>query len=198
MSASLFGSSEDRTERHWEADLAQGAVADRIAGTTPNLKDVVIGSELQLIHPDGTAEDMGGGAGDISAGQVFAAQSSGETDEAIQTAVAGVARSFGLDATEIKVLRPLGPAVSVVVRTPARDTLDGKFTELWAALAGEPSQYEGLCLEIDGPDGSPLVRQAAAFRTGSGELWFADGIDDEYGIPHGINASADSETSNEG
>src|SRR5690242_10946422 len=47
----------------WEADLAQGAIADRLAGGEPDLADVIVGSSIQSRDPS----YEGGGAGDIVA-----------------------------------------------------------------------------------------------------------------------------------
>jgi hypothetical protein len=186
MSATMKGAHEDGIQAHWEADLAQGAVADRLAGDATNLRDVIVGSDETLVHPDGSTEDIGGGAGDISPGQVFAAQESGQSDEAIEEAIRTVLSKYNLTEHQVRVLHPLGPAVYIITQEPSVETLDKAFPNLWADLTGDPFNYDGLYLQIDGPDGAPLVEEAVAARSGAGVLWFAPGLDDKYLINHGL------------
>jgi hypothetical protein len=170
----------------WEADLAQGAVADRIAvdGAT-DLADVIAGSSVTLELPDGTTEDLGGGAGDIRPGQLFADQDMNLGDADISQRVRGILDKFGLAAVEIRVLRPLGPAVYVVASADKASDLDGSYDAIRAAILDDPVRYEGLYLEVDLPDGTPIVRGAQALRSGAGTLWIAPGLDDAVGANHG-------------
>jgi hypothetical protein len=93
----------------WEAELAAGAVADRCAGDNTNLSWVVNGV---TIHTEGTPSgDDEGGMGSARAGQIFAAQASGESDQAMIDGIDGVLTSYGLTPTQVRVVHPLGPAV---------------------------------------------------------------------------------------
>lgn len=169
----------------WEADLAQGAIAERLAGDRPDLGEVITGSVETLVLPDGSQANLGGGAGNITAGQRFGAQESGATDEQITASVSNTLEEFGLTPQTVRVLRPLGPAVYAVATIDDVKSLAGKFETLRSAILGSPYQYEGLYLEIDQVDGTPLVRAGTAYRSGAGTLWFAPGIDEVLGLAHG-------------
>lgn len=168
----------------WEADLAQGDVAERIAHGAPNLGDVVVGSTLQFETAAGTLIPLTGGAGDVHSSQSFG-DGSDESDAAITASVKETANRFGLQTAEVRVLRPLQPAVYVVATVESPGQIDGRFGEIWNALLGDPYRYEGLYLEIDVADGTPIVRQGAAFRTGSGRLWVESKYEDLVGVMHG-------------
>lgn len=168
----------------WEADLAQGDVAERIAQGASNLADVVVGSTLQFETAEGTLIPLTGGAGDIRSSQSFSAWSD-ESDAAITASVTETLSRFGLQTAEVRVLRPLQPALYVVATVDDPAQIDGRFGEIWNALLGDPYCCEGLYLEIDTADGVPIVRQGAAFRTGSGRLWIAPEYDELVGGVHG-------------
>jgi hypothetical protein len=166
----------------WEADVAQGIIADRLAAGSSNLADVVSGSSIEVRADDGSSSPVTGGAGDIQTGQLFDA--SGLSDDEIENAIRVTLQQYGLTATSINVLHPLGPAVSVIATVPdAKDLSD--FTIMQMALVGKPVQYEGLYIEVDLPDGSPVVRSTAAYRSGAGRLWIAPGYEDVVGVGHG-------------
>lgn len=170
----------------WEADLAQGAVAERIAGdNATDLASVIAGASVTLELPDGTRHDLGGGAGDISPGQLFADQAARTSDDDIAQRVMSTLAKFGITAVQIRVLRPFGPAVYVSAMVDKAGDLNGSFDTVRAALLDDPLRYEGLYLEIDLPDGTPLVRGAQAFQTGAGTVWIAPGLDDAVGANHG-------------
>jgi hypothetical protein len=169
----------------WQADLAQGAIAERIAGDAFDLHDVVSGSDVTLRFEDGTTEDLGGGAGDIQPGQLFAAQATGESDTSIVADVETALREYGLAPTTVRVLHPLGPAVYAQARVEDVNTIGGDWSAIQSAILGDPYRYEGLYLEIDGLDGQALARGATSYRSGSGRVWFEPGMDSVLGIAHG-------------
>lgn len=166
----------------WEADLAQGATADRLAGGEPNLANVIVGSTILSGSADQT-EVVGGGVGDVEASQAFAsrAQSDAEIIEDVNRALA----KYNLTPTEVQVLHPLDPAVAVRATVADADNLGGDFDSIRAWVLGDPVRYEGLYLEIDSPNGGPLVVNSVAFRSGAGRLWIAPGYDDVVGANHG-------------
>jgi hypothetical protein len=169
----------------WQADLAQGAIAERIAGDAVDLRDVISGSDVTLRFDDGTTEDLGGGAGDIQPGQLFAAQATGESDSSIVADVQTALREYGLAPTTVRVLHPLGPAVYAQARVDDVSTIRGDWSAIQSAILGDPFRYEGLYLEIDGSDGHALARGATSYRSGSGMVWFEPGMDSVLGIAHG-------------
>jgi hypothetical protein len=164
----------------WEADLAQGAVADRLAQGYSDLSSVVSGSSIDFESSDGTVTPVTGGAGDVVTSQSFV----GGSDESIISSVDSVLLKYSLTPTEVRVLHPLQPAVSVVatVKDPAQ--INGQFEEIWNAIEGSPMQYEGLYLEIDSADGSPIVCSSADYRNGSGRLWIDPKFDSDIGEGH--------------
>ncbi len=168
----------------WEADLAQGAIADRLAGGNSNVADVVVGSTIQFDPGDGRIVPVTGGAGDVRAGQSFGPQP-GESDESIKASIKKTLSAFGLNPAEIKILHPLDPAVYIVATVPDPADIDGSFDEIRTALLGDPVRYEGLYLEIDLANGTPIVRNATAFRSGAGRLWITPGYDGVVGSAHG-------------
>lgn len=157
----------------WEALVAEGAIADRMAGDAPALQDVVGNLDVSLTLPDGTTDDVGGGAGYVTSGQVFGAQASGESDAEIERHVDQVLASYGLRSVRVRVLHPLGPAVWVVASTDDESRIRGRFDELQNALLGTAPDiaYEGLYLEVDNPKGEPLIRVGNALRNGGGVSW---------------------------
>lgn len=165
----------------WEASLAAGAIGDRCAGDNKDL-----GAVMKDVRVRGQRAG-GGGVGAVRAGQIFAAQASGESDQAIVARVDGVVRSFGLVPRQVRVLHPLGPAVYVTATIADVKTLKNRLSALTTAIQGADGHelYEGLYLQIDGTDGTPLLRSATSSRAGEGSGWSAPGIDSLWGINHG-------------
>ena len=174
----------------WEADLAQGALADMLAGSAKRLDDVIAGSSIQLDTGDGSMPvQIDGGAGAVAAGQIFGSQVAGLADDQIEADVTGTLKRFGLEANTIKVLHPLGPAVYIVATVTDISMLESKFEALRAAIDGDPIRYEGVYIQINDPLGSPMVRASTSYRSGAGRVWFAHGQDSVLGIGHGLAAS---------
>lgn len=169
----------------WEASLAQGAVADRLAGTTPNLADVIVDSTISVRGPDGRLVEVAGGAGDVVSQQLFGAQQQRLSDAAISHRVRAELTSFGLAATGIRVLHPLGPAVSVRATITHLRALKGRFASLVNALNPSQAEFEGLYVELDSARGAPVVLASQSLRVGNGQVWFASGMDRYLGIIHG-------------
>jgi hypothetical protein len=169
----------------WEAALAQGSIAEQISGDVCDLHWVIRGSSVEFQLPSGATRDLGGGAGDIAPDQLFAAQASNSTDEEIVQEVGDALAQYPLTVEDIDVLHPLGPAVAVVATVEEAGDIKGKFEAIRSAVLGDPLRFEGLYLEIDTPDGKPLVRTGASYRSGAGMVWFAPGMDSVLGIAHG-------------
>jgi hypothetical protein len=167
-------------EPEWEADLAQGAVAEAVASGA-DLADAVVGSTFDARLPDGTTvPGIGGGAGEIATHQVF----SDATDAEITASLEATLRGYGLMPIQITVLRPLGPAPRVVASgDPA--ALAGSAERLRRALTGDPVQYEGLYLELRDRSGAAYLRMSASYRTSAGRLWVRPGLGVDLGTAHG-------------
>ena len=176
------------SDQVWEAYLAQGALADEIDGLTggfqKNLANVICGSSFTAPGPDGAVEQVGDASGDVAAGEIFGAQAQNLPDAAISDQVSGALKSFGLTSESITVLRPLGPAVRVTATVSSVEDLAGKYNDLMKALTDSGKEYEGMYLEVDLPDGTPILKTGYASRVASSILWFADGVDAALGIQH--------------
>jgi hypothetical protein len=157
----------------WEAEVAEGAIAERIAGDSPDFQDVVGNLDTTLTFPDGATDDVGGGAGYVTAGELFGAQASGESDSKIEQDVDATLASYDLQPDQVRVLHPLGPAVWVVATTNDPSQFPGRFDEIQNAIMGiaPDIEYEGLYLEIDNAQGEPLMRVGNAIRNGGGVSW---------------------------
>lgn len=167
----------------WEAELAQGALGELLPGKdASDIGGTIVGSTIMLDTGSGTAEQIGGGTGDVAPGQNFRAQATHQTDAQITGSIDATLARFGLTSLGIRVLRPLGPAPSVVAQVADPATLAGRWAELLQALNN--GDYEGLYLELLSRSGSVLVRSYSALRMGANGVWFAPGMDDLLGITH--------------
>lgn len=167
----------------WEANLAQGAIADLVASRdASNLANVVAGSTVIMADGPRKGEALPTDASDISPGQVFKAQDGGWSDEEIAAQVETVGASFGLR-TDTRVLHPLGPAPLVVATAINLDLFNGGFDEVMSAIQGQ-GNYEGIFLRVQLPNGQVIAEASRSYRTGGGGLWFADGYDEVLGITH--------------
>lgn len=174
----------------WEADLAQGAIAERLASGEGNLANVVFGSTFDSTSPDGDQLSLNGGAGDIEAGQAFAANA--ESDASIEEAVAKVAAEFGLEHAKVRVLHALDPAVLLTAEVTEPQVIAGKFDALRSAVLGKSVRYEGVYIRIDSSTAGPLVVGSTAYRSGAGRLWIRPKYDEIIGAVHGGGPSSGS------
>ncbi|MFT3873323.1 MAG: hypothetical protein QM714_11875 [Nocardioides sp.] len=167
----------------WQADLAQGAIAERVAGDKQNLADVIAGSVIEFVADDGSHVAVQGGAGDIVPGQFFDAD--GQSDSALVADIERVLTEYGLVAERVRILHPLDSAAYVKAKVTRPDQFTGRFDALRTSILGSPPILEGLYLEIDLGDGAPLVRSSVALRSGAGRLWVAPGYEDMVSAAHG-------------
>lgn len=170
----------------WEADLAQGAIAERLANGEPNLANVIVGSTISADRAADVSEPEWGGSGDVQAGQAFSARSRADS-ELIKSALETLER-FPLANTQVRVLHALDPALMVTADVKTPKDIDGIVSAIREGLLGNPSAFEGLYLRIDAPDVGPLVISSVAYRSGVGRLWIAPGFDEFVDIPHGGGA----------
>jgi len=174
----------------WAANLMRGAVADLTGTGQAATNQEVGGADVIWNGPNGASQDLPEGTGEIAAGQMFPAQSNGESDAAIVASADKVLADYGLSPVSAQVYRPLGPALSVVATIPDDADVDWTLDQLRVALIGDPPSMEGIYLEIDSAAGSPLVRTDVSYRTASGGVWFAPGQDTRFGIAHGSIAGS--------
>lgn len=165
-------------EPMWEADLLEGAVAER-AGTSMNVRDDFGGATINAVLPNGEfIEDASGGLGDVAADQRF----SSESNEAVRSSIIAALVEAGLVPESVKVLRPMGPAPAVVARTADVDKTAAAFKQLTQTLFGSPPRYEGYYIELRDAHGNAFVRNSASFRTGAGRVWVAPAWKDRVGV----------------
>ncbi len=172
---------DDGVPELWLADLAIGAVAELAHSDQAMANDLI--SSATAVGPgeggDPTASDVGAGA--VRLGQVF----DSPCDAALTTHVADVALRHGLAVADLQILHPLESALRVTFVVPNDATVDWTMDELVGDLVGQPPDLEGVLIELDDPDGQPLLQEGAAYRTGAGGLWFAPGQDGRFGAVHG-------------
>lgn len=170
----------------WEADLAQGSIAELINSSEANLANVVVGATVQVRLPDNSIDITGGDQGDVAARQQFTAGTDSDAD--IISRAAATIRADGLDVTTIRVLRPLGAALYVVATVPADSSDSGSYASLGALkidLLGDPARFDGIYVQMNTADGDVIGRITVAERSGHGRLWFNPRYESLVGVPHG-------------
>jgi len=169
----------------WEADLIQGATAERMNwSSADNLANVLVGSSITASLPDSSQVSEGGDQGNVSASQQFADDDA--SDAAIEADVRNVITGSGLTVSALQVLHPLGAAIYVVAQLPAKGMPQGETAGgIVQSLLGDPVKYEGYYVELDTAAGRPVIRTAADFRTGAGHLWFDPAYASVTGVQHG-------------
>lgn len=165
----------------WESDLAQADIAE-MSGNASNLAATICGSTINAELPNGRQVDIGGGASDTPSGRVFSAAT--QSDAVIESDIRKVISSFGLSVSTIEILRPMGPAVDLVVTAKDISAIEGKVSSIEAAIVGSPSSLEGLYLEVRLGDGSVILRNSIAYRANVGRLWINPDVTVNLGIDH--------------
>jgi hypothetical protein len=150
----------------WEADLVEGAVADR-SGDSNDIHQQFGGSSFTLLLPNGEQIPEEGGLGNVQRGQVYSDQS----DDDIRASVTQVLDRFSLTPVSIKVYRAWQPAVAVVASTDDVSQAAKRYLDLTSALFGDPPTYEGWYLELRDDSGTPFLRASQALRVAAGRIW---------------------------
>lgn len=163
---------------NWEASLLFGAVAER-ASRGANLADVVGGMELKFRRANGATNSGGGRAMvNVAASQVFGSATSEEQDRA---RLDRIFESYGLELTSVDYMYPLDRAARMVAIVESPKTLDGRLYKLFSEVTENLTAYEGAFLELELPDGSPIVRLHGEFRAASGGEWVRPGLEEIVG-----------------
>jgi hypothetical protein len=158
----------------WEADLLGGAVAELAALPSETDLSRIVAPYVDVLLPDGTLlPNEAGGMGAIAPGQVVDDVPDAELDALVRDAVAPYGRLV-----ELRIHRPLGPALAIVLQSddPRRTLAD--FPAWSHDAIGCPTRYDGCYVEVRGPDGAVVARQSVGLRNGAGRLWTAEG----YGV----------------
>jgi hypothetical protein len=167
-------------KQRWLARLIQGAVDDLMRTNETTTSDVLDGAQLVDHDSSGKQVITYLGHGGVLGGQVFSSPS----DDVLRQQVTDAADKFGLTVQSIQALHPLDTALVVTMDVPD-GPVDWNISKLEEAIEGSPPNIEGLYLELDSPAGEPLVQKGFSFRTPGGDMWFAPGQDDRFGISHG-------------
>ena len=171
---------DDRVPDVWLAGLAVGAIAELAHSEQTAAGNLI--SSATAIGPGkgGGLVTTHLGVGAVRLGQVFGSPS----DSALTAHIADVAMRFGLKVADLRILHPLESALRVAFVVPNDVTIDWTIDQLRTALVGQPPDVEAVLIELDDPNGQPLLQSGVAYRTGEGGLWFAPGQDDRFGAVH--------------
>jgi hypothetical protein len=169
------GSGAALARASWLGCLADGALAEYLIGNSSNLATAVQGTIVAKL-PGGSTQAAGGCGGDVAADEEFGAQVEGLTDQEVDASVNKALQNIGLRAERIDVVRPLGPAIAVQLSVPSVDDASSTADAVSAALDSPPYEYEGVFLEIDGPDGTPLLARGVALRAGTDNVWESSAV----------------------
>lgn len=172
---------DDRVRDVWLSDLALGAVAELMRSDQAVANDLISSATAVGPGEDGDSVTTHLGIGAVRLGQVFGSPS----DSSIAANAAEVADRYGLEIADLVILHPLESALEITFVVPRDATVDWTIDQLRADLVGKSPNVEGIFIELDDPNGQPLLQSGAAYRTGSGGLWFASGQDERFGAVHG-------------
>jgi hypothetical protein len=171
----------DQVTSRWHANLAAGAYTE-LVHTDEAAYSELIESAL-AIGPDADGSEASAplGTGAARLGQQF----NSPTDDDLTAHLTDVARRFGLKVVDLQILHPLESAVSLALVVPDGAEIAWTIDDLSVALFGKSPNVEGDLIALRSPKGEALLRRTAAFRVGSGSLWFAPGQDERFGAVHG-------------
>jgi hypothetical protein len=155
----------ETTKPIWLGNLITGALRDELfAASLKPLRSSVV----SLVLSDGSeVASAGGGIGAVTPGQIFSAA----TDAQITAQLDSAAQAAGLHIDSLSIVRADQPAPAVVATTSDPNGAAVDPDAVLTALFGPPGTYEGEYLELRAPDGTPVLVQGSAFRTGVGQRW---------------------------
>lgn len=172
---------DDRVRDVWLSNLALGSVAELMRSDQAVINELISSAIAVGPGEDGDAVITDLGVGAVRLGQVFGSPS----DSSIATKAAEVADRYDLEIANLVILHPHESAVEITLVVPTDATVEWTIDGLRTDLVGNSPNVEGILIELVDADGRPLLQSAAAYRTGSGGLWFAAGQDERFGAVHG-------------
>ena len=165
----------------WIAGLAVGAVAERMHTDQATMDELIASATAVGPGKEGVPTTTNLGIGAVRLGQVFGSPS----DSVLTAQVEDIAQRYGLEVADLQILHPLESALQVTLVVPDGASIDWTIDDLRAALVGESPVVEGVLIQLNDPNGKPLLLSGVAYRTGEGGLWFAPGQDSRFGAVHG-------------
>lgn len=150
----------------WESALLAGAIASEYAQMGAGS---VGGAETTIVTPDGTRRVIGGGLGKAVPDQVF-----DSIPSEIASRIASAAAPRGISKVQVTKLHVLQDALVIDASTvtPARVAKGLQAQGDLQALLGEsPSNFEGVCLQLDDSAGVPRYISATAPRAAASFAW---------------------------
>jgi hypothetical protein len=163
----------------WEAELVEGATAERTAHDGW-LLHAVRGFVETGRKPDGQVVSLDmDGVGNIPSGQQF----TGGSDDSITSWATALLEKYGVTPVSVRVLHPLSPAVMIIGQVSSDALSNGQLIGLTTDL-GLGKCCEGTYLELQTPDGQAQVRLADSRRSGSGTFWPRPGVTLNIGVGH--------------
>jgi hypothetical protein len=172
-----LGSDQDIERTGWECDLVEGAIADAL-----NQQDLghVTGSTIDAVLPNGTHEDIGGGMGDVKAGQSF----TNASDASIQSELSTTLKADNLTPVSINILHADQPAPAVIAETAdPKEAATSAASTVKALFGGShPPTFEGFYFEVLDTSGNPLFALSYAYRSASGRQWVTRSLADTFSL----------------
>lgn len=165
----------------WNAELAVGAAAQLSATTETSYGEVVSSAIVTGPNDGGVETSLDLGTGPVALNQAFDSPS----DADLAAHAHEVAKQFGLTVSAVQILHPLDSALDVTFTVPDDAKIDWTVDQLSDALVGATPDVEGVFIQLNNAEGTPLLQASSAYRTGAGGLWFAPGQDGRFGATHG-------------
>jgi hypothetical protein len=163
----------------WLGQLIEGAVGELVRTDQKTLAEV-LGAEVVTPTRNGHLVTTPLGMGYSPLGHRFNSPS----DADLRQRAADVADRYGLTVNSVEVLHPLDSALAVTFTVP-RGAVSWTLYQLTNDLLGSPIDVEGLSIQLNSPNGRPLLRVANGERAKGGGGWSAPGQDDRFALNHG-------------
>lgn len=160
------GENGDAVRAIWAANLIGGSLSDhlRSRGSAPL-------ASVQIFQPDqtGNVENIGGGLGNVVAGQQFLTDGPEDMGPRIRSG----AKAAGLEVRSMEFLKPAQFAPALVVAAADADAIIARSAspEFLQGIFGDVANLEGFYLEIRDKADVPILKLASANRAGAGQTW---------------------------
>ena len=168
---------------NWEADLAQGEIADRLAGTATDVADAIAGSTMTLEFLDESHDALVGGRR-YHAWPVLRSPRSRRFRRRNYWPGRGQSSRLWSRPHRGPCVAPAGALpFTRVASVGDLEAIHGQFNKIQGRCLGSPIRYEGL-LRSTRRTGLLWSAPSMAFRSGAGRFWFATGTDNLLGLDH--------------